>query len=78
MVFIFGIYAVKQSLDCKKIIKKIYTLENKKWILDFEIFRPLTNLNSLIAGATIYSWLLSMLERRYGFRASARVGKALI
>ena len=34
--------------------------------------------NSLIAGATIYSWLLPMLERRYGFRASARVGKALI
>jgi len=39
-VFIFGIYVAKQSLDCKKIIKKIYTLENKKWILDFEIFQP--------------------------------------
>jgi len=30
LVFIFGIYAAKQSLDCKKIVKKIYTLENKK------------------------------------------------
>jgi len=43
-VFIFGIYVAKQSLDCKKIIEKIYTLENKKWILDFEIFWPLTDL----------------------------------
>ena len=40
--------------------------------------RSLFKANSLIAGATIYSWLLSMLERRYGFCASARVGKALI
>jgi len=30
LMFIFGIYVAKQSLDCKKIIKKIYTLENKK------------------------------------------------
>jgi len=34
---------VESSLDCKKIVKKIYTLENKKSILDFEIFRPSTN-----------------------------------
>ena len=44
----------------------------------FHSYLTYSMLNSLIAGATIYSWLLSMLERRYGFRASARVGKALI
>jgi len=30
LVFIFGMYVAKEVLDCKKIIKKIYTLENKK------------------------------------------------
>ena len=66
-MFIFGIYAAKQSLDCKKIIKKNYTLENKKWLLDFEIFWPLADPKILNKNLSNKFWKVAMVSAAIAF-----------